>query len=136
MNNSKIKFYSLSTGILAAILLFNGCNKSTSSKESSRNSGVEAHSVQIRMAAYNVLFGNWGTPERVGEMFKPYDFDIISFSEVPEGDWTARVGKELGMEFSYTGKISSANHVDKFKSILSRTPLSNQHEIEIIAEGG
>lgn len=91
--------------------------------------------VEIRLAAYNVLFGNWGTPKRIGEMFKPYNFDVICFSEVPDGDWTAKVGKELDMNYSYVGKIASANHKDKFKSVLSRTPLFNQHEIEINAEG-
>ena len=96
---------------------------------------MEVQSVQLRLAAYNVLFGNWGTPERIGDMFKPHNFDIICFSEVPGGDWTVRVGKQLGMNYSYTGDISSANHEDKYKSILSRTPLSNPHEIGINAEG-
>jgi endonuclease/exonuclease/phosphatase family metal-dependent hydrolase len=68
-------------------------------------------------------------------MFKPYDLDVIGFSEVPDGDWTARVGRILNMEHVYVGRISSANHKDKFKSILSRTPLSNPHEIEINSKG-
>ena len=73
------------------------------------------------------------TPEQLGEMFKPYNLDIIGFSEVPDGDWTARVGKVLGMEHSYVGKISSANHKDKYKSILSRTPLegTTEHELRV-----
>lgn len=89
----------------------------------------------VRLAAYNVLFGIWAEPESVGEMFKPYDLDIIGFSEVPDGDWTARVGRVLGMEHTFVGKISSANHKDKFKSILSRTPLTNPHEVEINGVG-
>ncbi len=91
---------------------------------------------QVRLAAYNVLFGIWADPERIGEMFKPYDLDVIGFSEVPDGDWTARVGRVLGMEHAYVGKISSANHKDKFKSILSRTPLANPHEIEMAGHEG
>ena len=67
-------------------------------------------------------------------MFKPYNFDIIGFDEAPDGDWTARVGKVLGMEYSYVGKISSANHKDKYKSILSRTPLEGTTEHELRAE--
>lgn len=90
---------------------------------------------RIRVAAYNVLFGIWAEPETVGEMLKAYDLDIIGFSEVPEGDWTERVGKKIGMNYSYVGNISSANHKDKFKSILSRAPLLDPHEIEITAEG-
>ena len=89
--------------------------------------------VKVRVAAYNVEFGENTTPEEVGKMFKPYNFDIIGFNEVPDGDWTARVGKVLGMDHSYVGKISSANHKDKYKSILSRTPLQDtvEHELRV-----
>jgi len=90
---------------------------------------------QVRLAAYNVLFGIWAEPERIAEMFRPYDLDIIGFSEVPGGDWTSRVGHVLGMNHVYVGKISSANHQDKYKSILSRTPLEDAHEIAIKARG-
>jgi endonuclease/exonuclease/phosphatase family metal-dependent hydrolase len=85
----------------------------------------------VRVAAYNVEFSRSTTPEQVGEMFKPYNLDIIGFNEVPDGDWTARVGKVLGMEHSYVGKISSANHKDKYKSILSWTPLEGTTEYEL-----
>ena len=97
---------------------------------------VESVTTQVRLAAYNVLFGIWAEPETVGEMFKPYDLDVIGFSEVPNGDWTARVGRILKMEHAYVGEISSANHQDKFKSILSRTPLTNLHEIELTSHEG
>jgi maltose 6'-phosphate phosphatase len=90
---------------------------------------------RVRLAAYNVLFGNWGEPQRVAEMLQPYDLDIIGFSEVPGGDWTERVGHVLGMKHVYVGEISSANHKDKYKSILSRTPLAGTHEIAIKARG-
>ena len=89
--------------------------------------------VIVRVAAYNVEFGRSTTPEQVGKMFKPYNLDIIGFNEVPDGDWTARVGKALGMKHTYVGKISSANHKDKYKSILSRTPLQStvEHELTV-----
>lgn len=96
---------------------------------------VKAVPTRIRLAAYNVLFGTWGEPDVIGEMFKPYHLDIIGFSEVPDGDWTKRVGEVLDMDHAYVGKISSANHEDKYKSILSRTPLSRPHEIKIEASG-
>jgi endonuclease/exonuclease/phosphatase family metal-dependent hydrolase len=67
-------------------------------------------------------------------MFKPYNFDIIGFNEVPDGEWTARVGKVLGMKHTYVGKISSANHKDKYKSILSRTPLQSTVEYELTVQ--
>ena len=90
---------------------------------------VVTQTVKVRAAAYNVLFGNWAYPERIGEMFLPYNLDIIAFCEVPDGDWTARVGAVLGMDYAYVGTGSSANHVDKYKSVLSRTPLMDPHEI-------
>ena len=90
-------------------------------------------SIPVRVAAYNVEFGRSTSPEQVGEMFKPYKLDIIGFNEVPDEDWTARVGKVLGMKHSYVGKISSANHKDKYKSILSRTPfeVTAEHELSV-----
>ena len=82
--------------------------------------------IGIRFAAYNVLFGLWAKPQSIGEMFKEYDLDVICFNEVPNGDWTARVGQVLGMEHVHVGKISSANHMNKYKSILCRFPLFEQ----------
>ena len=89
--------------------------------------------ITVRVASYNVEFGRSTTPEQVGEMFKKYKLDIIGFDEAPDGDWTARVGKVLGMKHSFVGKISSANHKDKYKSILSRTPLevTTEHELRV-----
>ena len=89
--------------------------------------------VRVRVAAYNVEFGENASPEEIGKMFKPYDLDIIGFNEVPDGDWNARVGKVLGMKHTYVGKISSANHKDKYKSILSRTPLQStvEHDLTV-----
>ena len=90
-------------------------------------------SIHVRVAAYNVEFGKNASPEEIGKMFKPYDLDMIGFNEVPDGDWTARVGKVLGMKHTYVGKISSANHKDKYKSILSRTPFQStvEHELSV-----
>lgn len=91
-------------------------------------------SVSVRVASYNVEFGKNASAEEIGEMFKPYRLDIIGFSEAPDGDWTRRVGKVLDMKYNYVGKISSANHKDKYKTILSRTPLEATQEFRI--DGG
>lgn len=91
--------------------------------------------ITVRVASYNVEFGKSATPEQIGEMFKPYKLDIIGFDEAPDGDWTARVGKVLGMQYSFVGKISSANHKDKYKSILSRTPLEGNEEHLLTGRG-
>ena len=92
-------------------------------------------SIAIRVASYNVEFSRSATPEQVGNMFKPYKLDIIGFNEAPDGDWTARVGKVLGMKYSFVGKISSANHKDKYKTILSRTPLKDTEEHKLTGDG-
>lgn len=91
--------------------------------------------ITVRVASYNVEFGRSTTPEKVGEMFKKYNLDIIGFNEVPDGDWTARVGMVLGMKHSYVGKISSANHKNKYKSILSKTPLAQPKEFTLKGRG-
>ncbi|MEW4561609.1 endonuclease/exonuclease/phosphatase family protein [Bremerella sp. JC770] len=97
---------------------------------------AEAEEITVRVASYNVEFSRSTTPEQVGEMLKPYNLDIIGFDEVPDGDWTARVGKVLGMKHYYVGKISSANHKDKYKSILCRTPLRETKEFPLSANRG
>lgn len=87
--------------------------------------------VHVRVASYNVEFGKNASPEEIGEMFKPYRLDIIGFCEAPGGDWTSRVGKILGMKHTYVGEISSAHHKDKYKTILSRTPLKATQEYSL-----
>ena len=96
---------------------------------------VADNPITVRVASYNVEFSKSASPEKIGEMFKPYKLDIIGFDEAPDGDWTARVGKVLGMEYCYVGRISSANHKDKYKSILSRTPLEGTEEHQLTSTG-
>ncbi len=96
---------------------------------------VADNPITVRVASYNVEFSKSATPEQIGEMFKPYKLDIIGFDEAPDGDWTARVGKVLGMEYCYVGRISSANHKDKYKTILSRTPLEGTEEHQLTSTG-
>ena len=91
--------------------------------------------ITVRVASYNVEYGKSATPEQIGEMFKTYKLDIIGFDEAPDGDWTARVGKVLGMQYSFVGKISSANHKNKYKTVLSRTPLEGGEEHKLTGRG-
>lgn len=91
--------------------------------------------VRLRMGEYNVLFGLWGTPEDIGRMFKPYNIDVLCFNEVPNDDWTERVGRVIGLEHIYVGEHSSGNHKNKYKSILSRYPLYNKKEIVVVSDG-
>lgn len=91
--------------------------------------------ITVRIASYNVEFSKSATPEQIGEMLAPYNLDLIGFNEAPDGDWTDRVGKILGMNYSYVGRISSANHKNKYKTILSRTPLESTAEYEMQGRG-
>lgn len=91
--------------------------------------------IHVRLASYNVEFGARGTAEEIGEMLRAYELDLIGFCEVPGGDWTARAGRRLGMDHAFVGEVSSANHRDKYKSLLSRTPLRNVGETVLAGDG-
>jgi maltose 6'-phosphate phosphatase len=90
----------------------------------------------VRIAAFNVEFGRSTTPEQVAAALESYDLDLIGFNEVPGGDWTARVGRLLGMPYVQMGATSSANHKHKYKSVLSRTPFIETSEHELTAQVG
>ncbi|MBT3605387.1 MAG: endonuclease/exonuclease/phosphatase family protein [Candidatus Latescibacteria bacterium] len=85
--------------------------------------------IQFKVAAYNVRVGRNAAPEEIGATLKPYDLDVICFSEAPDGDWTKRAGAILGMEHVVIGRYSTAGHVDKYKTIASKTPLYGYEEI-------
>jgi len=102
----------------------------------SRGAPNKADEVVVRVASFNVEFSKSTTPEQVGEMFARYEPDLIGFCEVPDGDWTERAGKVLGMQYSCVGEISSADHKDKYKSILSRTPLEDPREHRLDVDRG
>ena len=115
-------------------------------------SAEQANTTKLRVIAYNVACGQWATPEKIAELLKPFNPDLVLLSEVPKAnrgkdvkDWSLRVAEALGLEHVHVGASSSAGHKSpkwgdptgnyggKFKSILSRTPLSNGKDIE--AEG-
>jgi len=90
---------------------------------------TQGGAIQLKVAAYNVRVGRNASPKEIGLALKPYDLDIVGFSEAPDGDWTKRAGAVLGMEHVVVGRYSTAGHDDKFKSIASRIPLSGYEEI-------
>jgi len=45
-----------------------------------------AEEAQLRVAAYNVEVSRSATAQEIGLMLKPYDLDVVSFSEAPEGN--------------------------------------------------
>jgi endonuclease/exonuclease/phosphatase family metal-dependent hydrolase len=84
---------------------------------------------QIRVAAYNVEYSKNATATEIGEELKSYNFDVVCFSEAPGGDWTKTVGTVLGLNYVVVGKYSTAGHVDKYKTIASRTPLYDFEDV-------
>lgn len=84
---------------------------------------------QIRAAAYNVEYSKNASATEIGEELKSYMFDVVCFSEAPGGDWTKQVGAVLGLNYVVIGKYSTAGHVDKYKTIASRTPLYGYEEV-------
>lgn len=85
--------------------------------------------VQFKAAAFNVRVGRNASPEEIGHALKPYDLDVVCFSEAPDGDWTERAGKVLGLNHVVLGRYPTAGHDDKYKTIVSRTPLYGAEEI-------
>ena len=99
--------------------------------------------VKLRVVAYNVACGQWATPERIAKELKDLKPDIVLLSEVPKAnrgkkvkDWSRRLADALDLDHVEVGTVSSANHKapqwedvtgdygGKFKSVLSRTPLT------------
>ncbi len=99
---------------LALIALVTSCNEGTTN---------------LKVAAYNVQYSKVGTASEIGEKLKPYNFDVVCFSEAPGGSWTADVAKAMGMNHAVVGRYSTAGHEDKYKSIASRTPLTDYEEV-------
>ena len=104
---------------------------------------TQLSAAKLRVVAYNVACGQWATPEQIAEVLKPLNADIVLLSEVPKAnrgkkvkDWSHRLGDALGLGHVRVGMVSSANHKaptwgdvtgnygGKFKSVLSRTPLT------------
>lgn len=126
--------------ILLAGLLVSGLSFSLFANSAKGDPG---ESTKLRVVAYNVACGQWATPERIAQELKVLKPDIVLLSEVPKAnrgkkvkDWSQRLGDALGLGHVRVGMVSSANHKaptwgdvtgnygGKFKSVLSRTPLT------------
>jgi maltose 6'-phosphate phosphatase len=83
------------------------------------------------VTAYNVEYGRHASARSIGAALAPYHPDITVFCEVPGGDWTRQAGESLGLEHVVVGEYSTAGHKDKYKSIASRTPLTDYEEVEM-----
>jgi len=117
-------------------------------------SANQASATKIRVVAYNVACGQWATPERIAQELKALKPDIVLLSEVPKAnrgkkakDWSHRLADALDLDHVHVGTVSSAGHKSpnwgdptgnyggKFKSILSRTPLTEGKDISVEGSG-
>ncbi|MEX0770980.1 MAG: endonuclease/exonuclease/phosphatase family protein [Balneolaceae bacterium] len=112
--------------ISISILLLTACSQQI--PESGQGSNSDDHPVQLKVATYNVEVSRSATAHEIGEALKPYNFDVICFSEAPGGDWSENVAAALGLDHVVVGRYSTAGHEDKYKSIVSRTPLYGYEE--------
>jgi endonuclease/exonuclease/phosphatase family metal-dependent hydrolase len=109
---------------------------------------------KLRVIAYNVACGQWATPEQLAELLKPLNPDILLLSEVPIANrgkdvkgWSLRLAEALGLKHVHVGTSSSAGHKapkwgdltgnygGKYKSVLSRTPLTKGKDIIVEGSG-
>lgn len=114
----------------------------------------QEETTKLRVIAYNVACGQWATPEELAELLKPLKPDVVLLSEVPIAnkgkdvkDWSQRMADALGLGHVHVGTSSSAGHKapkwgdvtgnygGKYKSILSRTPLTNGRDIQVEGSG-
>ena len=117
-------------------------------------SANQASATKLRVVAYNVACGQWATPERIAQELKVLKPDIVLLSEVPKAnrgkkvkDWSHRLADALDLDHVHVGTVSSAGHKSpnwgdptgnyggKFKSILSRTPLTGGKDISVEGSG-
>ena len=115
----KLVIYTLCLAVLFS------CN----SKPSGQADNTLENPIQLRVVAYNVEVGRNSTAKEIGETLKVYDLDIVCFSEAPGGNWTKKVADVMGLDHVVLGKYSTAGHEDKYKTIVSRTPLYGYEEI-------
>ncbi len=113
------------TAFFVCIMFLISCGN----KQSKEKVKEVENAVSFNISAYNVEVGKMASIQEFGEMLKAYDLDIACFSEAPGGNWTKEVGEILGMNYAVVGKYSTAGHVDKYKTIASKTPLYDYEEI-------
>jgi maltose 6'-phosphate phosphatase len=113
----------LSVLSISLMLLVSCNNKSSQRKEAGKEKA------QLKIAAYNVEYSKNATGKEIGEALKPFDFDVVCFCEAPGGDWTKNVGEVMGLNYAVVGKYSTAGHKDKYKTIVSKTPLYDNEEV-------
>ena len=129
------------TILVFCVLFFMSCVEWAHDKASSppinpdSNGDEQADSININIANLNVASGVNYSPAQVAKIFYHYNFDIICFNDLPQGGWIDRVSQLLDMEYKVVSDVSSANDKNRYKAILSKSPLFNFNEFLLNASG-
>ena len=90
----------------------------------------------VRIAAFNILYGRYGSPEEIGRWMKEVDPDLVCLCESPgEYEWLDRAAGAMGLPHYVVGVLSSGidlrvtGRTMKFKAIFSKTPLEPVAEL-------
>jgi hypothetical protein len=113
------------------LLLMISCGPSPSGGKADQ----QRDSILLNVAAFNVRVSRNATASEIGEALRPYDLDIVCFSEAPGGNWTREAAEILGMENVVAGRYTTAGHMDKYKTIASKTPMYGVEEILMTDSG-
>lgn len=127
---------------------------STRAQNDDHREDKPVHSNHISIVAWNVACGQWCTPQQIADALADRKPDLVLLNETPKfnsgvaaPDWSQQIADRLGLKHVYVGSISSANHTapdwgdvtgkygGKFKSILSRWPISNTHDYALGGDG-
>ncbi len=115
----------LFNAVFVSLFLLFAC----SSRSADHKIKNDQNGVQLKEATFNVASGENASATEIGEALKPYDFDIVCFTDAPCGDWTKKVANILGLKYYVVGQYSTAGQKNKYKSIVSKTPLFDEEEI-------
>jgi hypothetical protein len=112
--------------------------------------------IPIRIGAFNVAVGAFGSAEDISDELAQYDLDILGLNECPQlidyssnlPEWIEIIAGILDMPYYEIGTISSGDHWDynwgtdisgnyhgKLRAILSKGPITNMEDIVLTGSG-
>lgn len=91
---------------------------------------------RVRIAAFNILYGRYGSPEEIGRWMREVGPDLVCLCECPgEYEWLDRAADAMELPHYVVGVLSSGIDIRvtgrtmKFKAVFSRTVLDPLPEL-------